>query len=157
MLQLRIMFCIIVALGLSQLLVHVDAFAGSCQPLAPRTAAFGVLANRVGTTIGSTGNDNTSNNAANSRSVALRMADDGDKRSVTARKEFGYDEGSAKFRLADDGDGDECDPEDEFCSTDKKTGNLIKLTVEEKERIFLDALQVRPPPLRRTIFWRLYQ
>lgn len=37
---------------------------------------------------------------------------------------------------------DECQPEEgEYCLLDEKSGKLIKLTLEEKERIFLDALQ----------------
>lgn len=37
-----------------------------------------------------------------------------------------------------------CAPEEgEYCLIDEKSGKLIKLTVAEKERIFLDALQVR--------------
>mmetsp|Transcript_45 Transcript_45/g.64 ORF Transcript_45/g.64 Transcript_45/m.64 type:complete len:305 (+) Transcript_45:180-1094(+) len=36
----------------------------------------------------------------------------------------------------------ECQPADgEYCMVDDKTGKLIKLTIAEKERIFLDALQ----------------
>jgi hypothetical protein len=39
---------------------------------------------------------------------------------------------------------EECQPEEgEYCLLDEKSGKLIKLTLEEKERIFLDALQVR--------------
>lgn len=36
----------------------------------------------------------------------------------------------------------ECVEGDEFCMTDTDTGELIRLTVEEKERIFMDSLQV---------------
>mmetsp|Transcript_13732 Transcript_13732/g.22725 ORF Transcript_13732/g.22725 Transcript_13732/m.22725 type:complete len:312 (-) Transcript_13732:210-1145(-) len=37
---------------------------------------------------------------------------------------------------------DDCQPEEgEYCLLDERSGKLIKLTVEEKERIFLDALQ----------------
>lgn len=35
----------------------------------------------------------------------------------------------------------DCDPIDEYCATDSKTGESIRLTVEEKERIYLDAIQ----------------
>lgn len=38
-------------------------------------------------------------------------------------------------------DSDECIPDDEYCVLDEKTGSLIRLTLAEKERIFLDALQ----------------
>lgn len=39
---------------------------------------------------------------------------------------------------------EECAPDEgEYCVVDDRTGKLISLTQEEKERIFLDALQVR--------------
>jgi hypothetical protein len=39
---------------------------------------------------------------------------------------------------------DQCAPEEgEYCIVDAKSGKLIQLTLQEKERIFLDALQVR--------------
>jgi hypothetical protein len=62
---------------------------------------------------------------------------------TSGRKEIAYDETTGRFfetNLAET----ECIPEDEFCVTDKDTGKLIRLTVEEKERIFLDSLQVSP-------------
>lgn len=74
--------------------------------------------------------------------TARFMAEGGDKKVPTVksgRKELAYDEASGRFFEADE---KECVPEDEFCVTDKATGKLIRLTVEEKERIFLDALQV---------------
>lgn len=36
----------------------------------------------------------------------------------------------------------ECDPTSEYCVIDKASGKLVRPTVQEKERIFLDALQV---------------
>lgn len=57
-------------------------------------------------------------------------------------KELGYDENSGRF-FETGLDDAECIPEEEYCLTDEKTGKLIRLTLEEKERIFLDALQVR--------------
>jgi hypothetical protein len=60
----------------------------------------------------------------------------------SGRKELAYDEASGRFYEASD--REECEsPEDEFCAVDKATGKLIRLTLEEKERIFLDSLQVR--------------
>lgn len=53
-------------------------------------------------------------------------------------KEIAYDEVSGRFfetKL------EECVPDDEYCAVDQNTGNLVRLTLEEKERIFLDALQ----------------
>jgi hypothetical protein len=58
------------------------------------------------------------------------------------KKEIVYDEASGRFYETGYGEGD-CIPEEEFCMTDNDTGEMIRLTVEEKERIFLDALQVR--------------
>ena len=34
-------------------------------------------------------------------------------------------------------------PDEEFCVIDEDTGNKMRLTIAEKERIFLDSLQVR--------------
>jgi hypothetical protein len=84
----------------------------------------------------------------------LFMAEQGDDADVEAaatddgtiitsgRKEIGYDEKSGRF-YETGLDEEDCIPDEEFCITDKQSGNLIRLTVEEKERIFLDALQVR--------------
>lgn len=52
-------------------------------------------------------------------------------------KEIKYDEKTGRFFETTD----ECDPEDEYCVVDSNTGNMIRLTLEEKERIFLDSLQ----------------
>lgn len=52
-------------------------------------------------------------------------------------KEIMYDEKTGRFFETEE----ECDPEDEYCVVDQKTGNMIRLTLEEKERIFLDSLQ----------------
>jgi len=59
---------------------------------------------------------------------------------VNARKEIGYDEKSGRF-FETDLEAEECIPEDEYCVVDKSTGDLVQLTLEEKERIFLDSLQ----------------
>lgn len=58
------------------------------------------------------------------------------------KKEIVYDEKSGRFFETGFGEGD-CVPDEEFCMVDKESGEQIRLTVEEKERIFLDALQVR--------------
>ena len=39
-------------------------------------------------------------------------------------------------------DPEDCVPDDEYCVVDKESGELVRLTLEEKERIFLDSLQV---------------
>lgn len=73
------------------------------------------------------------------------FAEDGPKDGTTitsARKEIGYDASSGRF-FETDIDPEDCIPEDEYCVVDKATGELVRLTLEEKERIFLDALQVR--------------
>lgn len=57
------------------------------------------------------------------------------------KKEIVYDEKTGRFYETGFGEG-ECVPEEEFCYMDKESGESIRLTVEEKERIFLDALQV---------------
>jgi len=57
----------------------------------------------------------------------------------SGKKEVSYDEVSG--RLLDSGDDKGCMPDEEFCIVDKGSGKLVRLTLEEKERIFLDALQ----------------
>lgn len=77
--------------------------------------------------------------------VGPLFAEDGPKDGTTitsARKEIGYDASSGRF-FETDIDPEDCIPEDEYCVVDKATGELVRLTLEEKERIFLDALQVR--------------
>jgi len=57
----------------------------------------------------------------------------------SGQKNIGYDAESGRFFETTD----ECEePDTEYCVVDEKTGKLIRLTLEEKERIFLDALQV---------------
>lgn len=59
----------------------------------------------------------------------------------SGRKELAYDEATGRFYEASD--REECEsPDDEFCMLDKASGKMIRLTLEEKERIFMDALQV---------------
>lgn len=55
-------------------------------------------------------------------------------------KEITYDERTGRF-FESGTQPTECVPEDEFCVIDEETGAMIRLTTEEKERIFLDALQ----------------
>ena len=61
---------------------------------------------------------------------------------TSARKELSYDASTGRF-FETDLEPDECVPGDEYCVIDKESGEAIRLTLEEKERIFLDALQVR--------------
>jgi len=58
------------------------------------------------------------------------------------KKQIAYDEKTGRFFETNINEED-CVPEEEFCMTDNDSGELIRLTQEEKERIFLDALQVR--------------
>ena len=60
---------------------------------------------------------------------------------TSARKEIGYDAASGRF-FETDIDKDDCIPDEEYCVVDKETGEMVRLTLEEKERIFLDSLQV---------------
>mmetsp|Transcript_7851 Transcript_7851/g.16389 ORF Transcript_7851/g.16389 Transcript_7851/m.16389 type:complete len:334 (+) Transcript_7851:20-1021(+) len=55
-------------------------------------------------------------------------------------KELSYSAEEGRFFESDDV---ACDPErgDEYCAIDEKTGKRIRLTMEEKERIYLDAVQ----------------
>jgi hypothetical protein len=75
--------------------------------------------------------------------TALRMAEDNDLdkyQMTSARKQVVFDDKTGRFfetALAEV----ECIPDEEYCSLDE-SGKPIRLTVAEKERIFLDALQV---------------
>ena len=77
------------------------------------------------------------------RKPLFAEAPDGPKDGTTitsARKEIGYDAASGRFFETD---LEDCSPdENEYCVVDKETGQLVSLTLEEKERIFLDSLQV---------------
>lgn len=57
---------------------------------------------------------------------------------VSNRKEIAYD-GTRFFETGVD--EEDCIPSQEFCIVDPNTAEPIRLTVEEKERMFLDALQ----------------
>ena len=73
----------------------------------------------------------------------LFMSDEEEKTitiDTKTQKELSYD--SKLGRFFESGDSEECIPDDEYCAVDKETGEMIRLTVVEKERIFLDALQV---------------
>jgi len=59
---------------------------------------------------------------------------------TSARKEIGYDEESGRF-FETNIDSDDCIPDEEYCILEKESGKYIRLTLEEKERIFMDALQ----------------
>ena len=60
---------------------------------------------------------------------------------TSARKELKFDDATGRF-YETNLDADDCIPDEEFCTIDDETGQRIRLTVAEKERIFLDALQV---------------
>jgi hypothetical protein len=73
----------------------------------------------------------------------LGMAEgDQDKVQLTSgRKEILFDDKSGRF-YETNRDTEECIPDEEFCTIDDETGQRIRLTIAEKERIFLDSLQV---------------
>lgn len=75
--------------------------------------------------------------------TVTKMADDDklDGAQITsARKELKFDDATGRF-FETDMDSEDCIPDEEFCTLDEDTGKKIRLTVAEKERIFLDALQ----------------
>ena len=81
---------------------------------------------------------------------SARFMSDGGNEKVTitsGKKEIAYDDKTGRF-FETNLDEEECVPNDEYCAVDGSTGKLIRLTVQEKERIFLDALQVRACYLR---------
>lgn len=59
---------------------------------------------------------------------------------TSARKELKFDDKSGRF-FETGLDTEECIPDEEFCMVNEEDGNRIRLTVAEKERIFLDSLQ----------------
>lgn len=63
---------------------------------------------------------------------------------TSARKEVVFDDAKGRF-FETSLEAEECIPDEEYCSIDPDTGDRIRLTVAEKERIFLDALQVGRP------------
>jgi hypothetical protein len=76
---------------------------------------------------------------------SARFMSDGGNEKVTitsGKKEIAYDDKTGRF-FETNLNEEECVPNDEYCAVDGTTGKLIRLTVQEKERIFLDALQVR--------------
>lgn len=71
----------------------------------------------------------------------LAMVDQDGASIPSVKKQIVYDEKTGRFFESNKDAGD-CIPDEEFCVVDKDSGAMIRLTVEEKERIFLDALQV---------------
>jgi hypothetical protein len=63
------------------------------------------------------------------------------KRIPSGKKEIGFDAASGRF-FETGKSAEECVPDDEYCAIDNETGQLIRLTIAEKERMFLDCLQV---------------
>jgi len=76
--------------------------------------------------------------AASSRRArrTLLMAET-DQAQGKTRAQIAFDKGTGRFSELDE----DCIPTDEYCATDKDTGKLIRLTVQEKERMFMDSLQ----------------
>lgn len=75
--------------------------------------------------------------------TGLNMGMDGPpdgKKIPSGKKEIGYDITSGRF-FETGRSAEECVPDDEYCVVDEDSGKLIRLTLAEKERIFLDALQ----------------
>jgi len=84
----------------------------------------------------------TASTPARSLFTVVKMADDNlDGAQITsARKELKFDDKTGRF-FETDIDLDECIPDEEFCTVDEDSGNKIRLTLAEKERMFLDSLQ----------------
>jgi len=62
------------------------------------------------------------------------------KKIPSGKKEIGFDASSGRF-FETGRSAEECVPDDEYCVLDENSGKLVRLTLAEKERIFLDALQ----------------
>jgi len=82
---------------------------------------------------------------SNGKSVLTTLAAEKeslDKVQLTSgKKEILFDEKAGRF-FETNRDAAECIPEEEYCTIDEDTGKRIRLTIAEKERIFLDSLQV---------------
>jgi hypothetical protein len=83
--------------------------------------------------------DNNNNNDNKEEPTLMKSA---------LKKQIAYDSSSGRFFETNIEEQD-CVPDEEFCMTDSSSGELIRLTQEEKERIFLDSLQVRGRRRRR--------
>jgi hypothetical protein len=89
----------------------------------------------------------SSRSARSCRALSLYMnkddssSEDGVFVKSVLNKEIVYDEKTGRFFESKFGQ-DDCIPDEEYCYLDKSTGESIRLTVEEKERIFMDSLQV---------------
>lgn len=62
------------------------------------------------------------------------------RRLASGKKEIGFDASSGRF-FETGKSAEECVPDDEYCAVDQTTGELVRLTLAEKERMFLDCLQ----------------
>jgi hypothetical protein len=62
------------------------------------------------------------------------------KKIASGKKEIGFDAASGRF-FETGRSAEECVPDDEYCVVDQDSGKLVRLTLKEKERIFLDSLQ----------------
>lgn len=78
--------------------------------------------------------------AATEEQDKTKLKDDTVTLTSTNKKEIGYDEKTGRF-FETNIDPDDCIPDEEYCIVDKSSGELVRLTLEEKERIFMDALQ----------------
>lgn len=119
---LGVVFCLVSLLlgGLNNVstLLHVSAFTGSIKP--PRKTFLPSRPQRTSVFL-----------------AAAENKDDKETKTTTTTTTTTVTTSGGGFFM------DECQPEEgEFCVTDEKTGKLIRLTLEEKERIFLDSLQV---------------
>jgi len=105
-------------------------------------AKFQLTAVILSLIVGTTNAFSISPAASLSRSSALKMVDgpDDGTKLASGKKEIGYDKSSGRFFETGKG-AEECIPDDEYCVLDKETGQMIRLTLVEKERIFLDSLQ----------------
>jgi len=105
-------------LALTLLVGGANAFAPSMKP--------SLAVSKVGSRLNMAGGDGP----ADGRKIA------------SGKKEIGFDAASGRF-FETGRSAEECVPDDEYCVVDQDSGKLVRLTLKEKERIFLDSLQVR--------------
>ena len=74
------------------------------------------------------------------------MAEEGSDEKITitsGTREIAYDAESGRFfETTGNLQEEECIPDEEYCVVDPESGELIRLTVAEKERIFLDEFDL---------------
>lgn len=106
--------------------------------LGGRTHGF-APASRTGDVRIATASSRHSRNAVLLQATEEKTSPDGAKLG-SVNKEIAFDAKAGRF-FETGADAEDCIPSQEYCVVDESSGKSIRLTVEEKEKMFLDALQ----------------